>query len=77
MRNIQNIHKCIKHINSFINVRCQRKQRKFLENPFSGSKVLGPGSWAPGKVPGLGSCISNPTGSLGSQVPLFKFAANE
>ena len=41
MRDIQNRYKCIKHMNSFINTRYQRKLRKFLENPLSGSQVLG------------------------------------
>ena len=42
MRNIQNRHKCIKYINSFIMAKFQRKLRKFSENPLSGSQVLGP-----------------------------------
>ena len=33
MRNIQNRHKRIKHMNSLINARLQRKSRKFAENP--------------------------------------------
>ena len=32
MKNIQNRHKLIKHTNSFINARLQRKLRKFAEN---------------------------------------------
>ena len=44
MRNIKNRHKRIKHMNSFINARRQRKLRKFPENPLSGSWVLGLGS---------------------------------
>ena len=39
MRNIQKRHKRIKHINSFINARLQRKPRKFAEKPISGSRV--------------------------------------
>ena len=46
MRNIQNRHKRIKYMNSFINARFQRKLRKFAE------KLL-PGSW----VSGLGSHV--------------------
>ena len=38
MRNIQNRHKHIKQMNSFINARFQRKLRKFAENPLSGSR---------------------------------------
>ena len=61
MRNIQNRHKDIKHMNSFINVRRQRKLRKFLENPLSWSQVSGPTfrirllpmNW----VPGIGSQV--------------------
>ena len=41
MRNIQNRHKWIKYINSFIIAKFQRKLRKFSENPLSGSQVLG------------------------------------
>ena len=40
MRNIQNRHKRIKHMISFINARRQRKLRKFLENPLPESQVL-------------------------------------
>ena len=36
MRNMQNSHKLIKHMNSFINAERQRKLRQFLENPLSG-----------------------------------------
>ena len=36
MRNMQNSHKRIKHMNSFINAERQRKLRQFLENPLSG-----------------------------------------
>ena len=73
MRNIQNRHKCIKHMNSFTNARLQRKLRKFAENPISGSRVprlgsrvssltceLGPGSQVVGptvRVPGFGSRV--------------------
>ena len=61
MRNIQNRHKDIKHMNSFKNVRRQRKLRKFLENPLSRSQVSGPTfrirllpmNW----VPGIGSQV--------------------
>ena len=75
MRNIQNRHKRIKYMNSFINARRQRKLRKFLENLFSGSQVwvlgptlrilgptyeLGPGS----QVPPLGSRVSSPRSHL-------------
>ena len=42
-RNIQNRHKRIHHMNSFINAKRQRKLRKFLENPLSGSRVSGLG----------------------------------
>ena len=45
MRNIQNRYKRIKHINSFINGRLQRKLEKFAENPFSASLVSGPTFW--------------------------------
>ena len=75
MRNIQNRHKDIKHMNSFINVRRQRKLRKFLENPLSQSQVSGPTfrirllpmNWVPGigsQVSGLGSHLQ----CLGSRV---------
>ena len=43
MRNIRNRHKRIKHMNSFINARFQRKPRKFSENPLSGCQVSGQG----------------------------------
>ena len=61
MRNIQNRHKRIKHMNLVINARFQRKLRKFAENPLPGSHVSGlgsrlpPMSWIPGlrfQVPG-------------------------
>ena len=38
MRNIQNRHKRIMQMNSFIIARLQRKLRKFFENPLSGSQ---------------------------------------
>ena len=41
MRNIQNRQKPIKHMNSFINARWQRKLIKFSENPLSDSQVSG------------------------------------
>ena len=44
MKNIQNRHKRIKHMNSVINTRLQRRLRKFAENPLSGSRVSGLGS---------------------------------
>ena len=50
MKNMQNRHKRIKHMNSSINARLQRRLRKFAENPLSGFRVsgltyeLGPGS---------------------------------
>ena len=52
MRNMQNRHKRIKHVNSFINARHQIKLRKFLENPLSGpmSRVSG----LTIRIPGLG-----------------------
>lgn len=53
-RNIQNKYRRIKNINSFINSGLQRKQRKFAENPISGSRV-----------PHLGSRVSGPTYGLG------------
>ena len=46
MRSIQNRHKRIKDMNSFINARLQRKLIKFAENPLSGSWFLGLGSHA-------------------------------
>ena len=52
---IQNRHKLMKRMNSFIKARRQRKLRKFSENPLSGSQVSGFGSW----FPSLGS--RNPT----------------
>ena len=71
MRNIQNRHKRIMPMNSFINDRLQRKLRKFSENPFSsltirvpcltcdlgtGSRVLDPTF----RVPDLGSHLQGP-----------------
>ena len=44
MKNIQNRHKNIKHMNSFLKPRLQRKLRKFAENLLSGSGVSGLGS---------------------------------
>ena len=85
MRNIQNRYKRIKYMDSFINTRHQRKLRKFLENPLSGSQVSGLGShlYDPGsQIPsptyelGPGSQVSSPTKSPGSQVPLFGYAMN-
>ena len=52
--NIQNKHRHIKNINSFINSGLQRKPRKFAENPISGSRV-----------PRLWSRVSGPTYGLG------------
>ena len=69
MRNIQNRHKRIKHMNLFINAMFQRKLRKFAENPLPGSQVSGlgsrhpPMSWIPGlrfQVPGLRSQVPGP-----------------
>ena len=82
MRNIQNRHKRIKHMISFINARHQRKFRKFLENPLSEPQVSGlgihlqdPGSLDPGPtydlVSGLGSNLQDPV--LGSQVPPMRW----
>ena len=52
---IQNRHKRIKLVNSFINARLQRKLRKFAENPLSGSRSqVPPVRW----VPVLGSRVS-------------------
>ena len=50
MRNIQNRHKRIKHMNSFINARLQRKLRKFSNNLLSGSKVWVPTFWLPTNI---------------------------
>ena len=85
MRNIQNRYKRIKHMDSFINTRHQRKLRKFLENPLSGSQVsgLGPHLYDPGsQIPsptyelGAGSQVSSPTFwilGLRSQVPPMRW----
>ena len=89
MKSIRNRHKRIKHMNSVINARLQRKLRKFAENPLSGSRVSGPtfrasglGSWVPpvSWVPGLGSRVpplefrvSGTTKSPGSPVQLFGY----
>ena len=66
MRNIQNRHKRIRHMNSFINSRLQRKLRKFAENPLLGFRAspLGfrvplSGSRVPPTVPVLGSHFSD------------------
>ena len=68
MKNMQNRHKRIKHMNSSINARLQRRLRKFAENPLSGFRVsgltyeLGPGSRVSGltfRVLGLGSYFSD------------------
>ena len=76
MRNIQNKHKRIKHMKSFINARFQRKLRKFTENPLSGSQAWGPTFrvssptahlWVESRVSGL-------TNSPESRVPLFGYA---
>ena len=75
MRNIKNSHKRIKHMNSFVYARFQRKLRKFAEN---GSRVSGPTF----RVTGLGSRISlmrwvlgpGPTNSPRSRIPLFGYA---
>ena len=66
MKNVQNRHKRIKHMNSFINARLQRKLRKFAENPLSGSRVP-PMSWVPDLgswVPPLGYRVSDPGSHL-------------
>ena len=60
MTNIQNRHKRIKRMNSSIYARRQRKLRKSLENPLSGSQVSGPFFRIPGPTYELG---------LGSRVP--------
>ena len=67
-KNIQYRHERIKHMNSFINARLQRKLRKFAENPLSGSRVSGPTYEM-----GPGSSVSDHTKSLGSRVPLFGY----
>ena len=78
MRNIQNRHKPIKHMNSLISARYQRKLRKVSEIHFKGHE-----SWVPGPtfrvtVPtymmGPGSWVSSLTNSSGSRVPLFGYA---
>ena len=71
IRNIQNRHKLIKHMNSFIKARIQRKLRKFPENPFSGSRVSGPTI----RVPDLGSQVPPMSWipGLGSRVPSKKW----
>ena len=85
MRNIQNRYKRIKYMDSFINTRHQRKLRKFLENPLSGSQVSGLGShlYDPGsQIPsptyelGPGSQVSSPNFwilGLRSQVPPMRW----
>ena len=85
MRNIQNRYKRIKYMDSFINTSHQRKLRKFLENPLSGSQVSGLGShlYDPGsQIPsptyelGPGSQVSSPTFwilGLRSQVPPMRW----
>ena len=62
MKNIENRHKRIKHMNSFINARLQRKLRKFAGNPLSGSQVPGLGS----HLQGPRSQVPGPTYELGS-----------
>ena len=80
MRNIQKRYKRIKHINSFINARLQRKPRKFAEKPISGSRVPGPiyeldlESWVLGptfRFLGIGSWVPpmNWVPGIGSRVP--------
>ena len=73
---IQNRHKRIKHMNSFINAKRQRKLGKFSENLLSRSQVSGFESWVPSLgfrdpamncVPGLRARVS----SLESQVSGF------
>ena len=84
MRNMQDRHKHIKHMNSFINARRQRKLKIFRKSTFRvlvlgsripplefGSQILGPTYEM-----GLGSPVSVPAKSLGSQVPLFRYAVN-
>ena len=79
---MQNRHKRIKHMNSFLNARLQRKLRKFAENPLSrsrvpgptyelrpGSRVLGPVFRVPSlesRVQGLGSRVLPKVPGLGS-----------
>ena len=53
MRNMQNRHKRIKHMNSFMIARFQRKLRKLSENPLTGFRVSGHTF----RVPGLGSWV--------------------
>ena len=65
MRNTQNRHKRIKRMNSFANARFQRKLRKFIEIPLSGSRVSGLGFWVPPMTWVRG---------LGSRVQLFGYA---
>ena len=69
MRNIQHGHKCIKHVNSFINARFQRKPRKFAEKQFPGSRVLGPTYELSPR-----SRVSGPTNIPRSWAPLFGYA---
>ena len=59
MTNIQNRHKRIKQMNSFINAWFQRKLRKFAKNPLSGCRLSGPGSlvWPLSWVLSLESCV--------------------
>ena len=62
MRNMQNRHKRIKHMNLFINARFQRKLRKFAENPLPRSHVSGVGSRLPPMtwIPGLRFQVPEP-----------------
>ena len=81
LRSIQNKCKRIRHVNSFINIRLQRKLRKFPENSLSGFWVSGLRSHLQSPqsqvLPhtyelGLGSQVSSPTFRfpvLGFQVP--------
>ena len=57
MGNIQNKHKRIKHMNSFLNTRRQRKLRKSPKKPVSRSQVSGLGSQRQGPR----SQVSGPT----------------
>ena len=66
MKNIQNRHNRIWHMNSFINTRLQRKLRKCAEIPLSGSRVSG----LTVRVLGLGSHFQG----AGSRVSLFGYA---
>ena len=70
MRNIQNRHKRIKHMNSLINARLQRKSRKFAENPIWVTR-LGSRVPAPTYEMGPGSRVSGPTNNPGSRVRPF------